>query len=219
MLPMSKHLSKTQPLADRINDGLKRIAAAMRSDDWAAAQALGVNPTQLQILTYLDGRTGGMRVTEIAAHLGVSQPTATDSITALERKGYVARTAGTDRRSTTIGITADGRDALREAGRSENVTRTALAALPAEEQQELLMSLVKVIGTLQDAGAIPIQRMCASCKYFEPHRHAGGAAPHHCHFVDAPLRRQDFRVDCREHEIADPKTRAAAWASLQTGQA
>lgn len=214
---MTQDLSLPIPLADRINDGLKRIAAAMRSDEWAAAQTLGVNPTQLQILTYLDARSTGTRVTEIAAHLGVSQPTATDSVNALQRKGYVAKAAGADRRSSTVGITSEGRDALREAGQSENVTRDALAALPAAEQQELLMSLVKVITTLQEAGAIPVQRMCSTCRYFEAHRHAGKDAPHHCHFVNAPLRRRDFRVDCRDHEIADPDTRAATWASLQAG--
>ncbi len=211
---MKQQRDISPPLADRINDGLKRIAAVMRADEWGAAQALGLNPTQLQILGYLDGRPQNARVTELASHLGVSQPTATDSINALHRKGYVSKAMGADRRAASIGITAMGRKALRAAGQSENATQEALAALPPHEQQDLLISLVKVISTLQQAGAIPLQRMCSTCRYFEPHRHAGKKAPHHCHFMNAPLRRQDFRVDCHEHETAEPDIQAANWAAF-----
>lgn len=214
---MKKDLPDTNAIADRIADGLKRVAAVMRSDEWAAAQALGVTPTQLQILNILEGRIDGLRVTEIAAHLGVSQPTATDSVNALQRKGYVEKAAGADRRAVPVALTAEGRKALRQSGRAENATRDALEKLPAAAQEELLLSLVRVINTLQQAGAVPVQRMCVTCKYFEPHRHAGKQSPHHCHFVNAPLRQRELRVDCREHEIADPDARAATWASLQAG--
>ncbi len=217
MTPMTKDLPDTNAIADRIADGLKRVAAVMRSDEWSAAQAMGVTPTQVQILNVLEGRADGLRVTDIAAHLGVSQPTATDSVNALQRKGYVEKVPGADKRAVPVTLTAEGRKALRQAGRAGNATRDALKDLPAAEQEELLLSLVKVINTLQQAGAVPIQRMCVTCKYFEPHRHAGKQGPHHCHFVNAPLRRRELRVDCREHEIADPDTRAATWASLQTG--
>lgn len=63
----------------------------MRSDDWNRAKTSGLNPTQLSILELLEGRKDGLGGKEIAANLGVSQPTATDSIVALERKGFVAR--------------------------------------------------------------------------------------------------------------------------------
>jgi DNA-binding MarR family transcriptional regulator len=214
---MTKDLPDTNAIADRIADGLKRVAAVLRSDEWAAAQAMGVTPTQLQILNILEGRMDGLRVTDIASHLGVSQPSATDSVNALQRKGYVEKAAGADRRASPVTLTPDGHKALRQSGKAENATRDALEHLPAAAQEELLLSLVRVINTLQQAGAVPVQRMCITCKYFEPHRYAGKQGPHHCHFVNAPLRRRDFRVDCREHEIADPDTRAATWASLQAG--
>lgn len=214
---MTKDLPDTDAITDRLTDGLKRVATVLRSDEWTASQALGITPTQLQILALLDGRHAGLGVTELATHLGVSQPTATDSANALQRKDYVLKAAGADRRSTLLTLTAEGRKALRRAGKAENATRDALADLPAAAQEELLVSLVKVIATLQESGAVPVQRMCVTCKYFEANRHAGKSAPHHCHFVNAPLRRRDFRVDCREHEIADPATRAATWATVQAG--
>jgi len=50
------------------------------------ARCHGLNPTQFAILALLEGRKDGLNVKEITARLGVSQPTATDSIAALEKK-------------------------------------------------------------------------------------------------------------------------------------
>lgn len=64
---------------------------AMRSDDWQSSRAAGVNPAQFAILALLEGCPEGMGVKEIAAGVLVSQPSATDSIAALERKGLVEK--------------------------------------------------------------------------------------------------------------------------------
>lgn len=223
---MKTPLPRQPSLPERINDGLKRVAAVMRSDEWGAAQMLGLTVTQLQILSLLAGRQGdrtgggGMGVGEIAAHLGVTQPTASDSLSALQRKDYVARTTdAADRRAARMAITASGRAVLREAGKAGSATVKALSRLSEAEQEDLLAALVKVIGSLQEADAIPLQRLCATCKYFRPNIHAESSAPHHCDFVNAAIGRRDLRIDCREHETADPEVRAATWASLNSGSA
>ena len=122
----------------RIREGLSRVAMAMRADDWNRAKTSGLNPTQLAILELLEGRDAGLGVKEIAANLGVSQPTATDSITALERKGLVAkRSAGNDKRGVNVGITPDGISAL-EAGRSSiGIAERSVDALAEHEQEDL----------------------------------------------------------------------------------
>ncbi|WP_245317862.1 helix-turn-helix domain-containing protein [Ensifer sp. 1H6] len=90
----------------------------MRTEAWTAADVIGLNPTQLQILIFLVGRgKAGMRVKQIAAHLGVSQPTATDSINALTRKGFVEKLADpSDARAVAVAATAEGEAAVRRAG-------------------------------------------------------------------------------------------------------
>ena len=213
---MSNDTASSRPLAARIGDGLTRIAAAMRADDWRAAEAGGLTPTQMHVLRFVAGRDPvGVRVKEIAADLGVSQPTATDAIAALERKGHVHRAPSlADRRAVTITITDSGIALLHQAADAAGATLAAVAGLAPAEQENLLMSLVRVIRNLQEAGAIPIQRMCATCRYFRPHVHGDVAAPHHCAFVDAAFGSRDFRIDCREHETADPATRVATWATL-----
>ena len=201
----------------RVREGLSRIAVVMRSDDWNRAKATGLNPTQISILELLEDRDAGLGVKDIAIHLGVSQPSATDSINALERKGLIEKRAGGDRRAVVVCLTAEGRAVLATGSGGDTSTARAVDALTHREQEAMLISLVKMIRHLQEIDAIPIQRMCASCRYFEPFKHADAARPHHCNFVDASFGQRDIRIDCREHETADPASRAATWEVFQRG--
>ena len=195
----------------RIRDGLSRLATVLRVDDWNRAKAAGLNPTQLAILTLLDGRGArGLGVKEIAAHLGVSQPTATDSINALERRGLIAKRPGeSDRRAVNVAPTAEGIATLRATETGDGLIEQAIAGLGDREQEDLLLTLIKMIRHLQDTDAIPVQRLCVTCRHFAPYAHADAARPHHCHFVDAAFGQPDLLIDCREHEQADPASRAA----------
>ncbi|MGI6247660.1 MAG: MarR family winged helix-turn-helix transcriptional regulator [Pseudochelatococcus sp.] len=195
---------------------MTRIATAMRADDWQRAKAAGVNPTQYAILDHLDGRPAGLSVKDLAFQLGVSQPTATDSIAALERKGLIVKHPDpVDRRSVNILLTEQGRAALEAGHAVTGIAEQAVASLVPDEQEHLLVTLIAMIRHMQETNAIPVQRMCVSCRYFRPHAHAGAARPHHCNFVDAAFGQQDLRIDCREHETADPSFRAATWNAFQ----
>lgn len=203
-------------LPARILEGLERIATVIRADDWTGARAAGINPTQLAILAALEGRPANLGVSDLALLLGVSQPTATDSIRALERKGLVEkRSDPSDGRSVRIVLTEAGRAATAAGANAPRAVEQAAAALSDEEQEQMLLLIVAMIRQLQDRDAIPIQRMCVSCRHFRPYAHADAAKPHHCTFVDAAFGQQDLRIDCREHETADPAVRAATWVAMQ----
>ncbi|MBO9198449.1 winged helix-turn-helix transcriptional regulator [Rhizobium sp. 16-449-1b] len=201
----------------RILEGLSRVAAALRADEWERAKALGLNPTQLAILVLLEGRPHGLGVKMIAAHLGVSQPTATDSINALEKKGHVEKRAGlADGRSVDVHLSVKGAALLSQETAGDLIS-SAIAALGDAAQEELLVTLITIIRQLQEKNAIPVQRMCVTCRYFDPFAHPQSDKPHHCHFVHAPFGQRELRVDCREHELADPTSRAATWDAFEAG--
>lgn len=200
----------------RIREGLSRIAMAMRIDEWKKAKEIGLNPTQLAILTLLEGRKDGLNVKEIANHLGVSQPSATDSITALEKKNHLEKRAEHgDRRAVRVHLTPTGLEAFQHDAGS-TLAEQAVACLTDFEQQQLLHTLMKMIRHLQESDAIPVQRMCVNCRYFAPFAHKD-EQPHHCHFVNAAFGQRELRVDCRDHDEADPASRAATWEAFQAG--
>ena len=159
----------------------------MRADQWTVPETVGLNPTQAHVLTYIAGRDEkGVRVHAIADHLGVTQPTAMDSIAAMIQKGLLTKAADTnDARAVAIRITPAGRDIVRGIGLAITSTERALETLSASEQTALLLLVIKTIRALQVAGAISPQRMCVTCRHFRHYSHDDARTPHHCAFVDA----------------------------------
>lgn len=218
---MSSFDAISTSLPNRLRDGLDRIASVMRADQWSASNAVGLNPTQAHVLSFLAGRDrAGIRVKEIAAHLGVSQPTATDSIIALERKNLVQKSViADDARAVGVRITDQGREMLKAIGISASATETALALLAPAEQADLLLLLIKLVRGLQLAGSIPVQRICVTCQHFRPNVYSDATNPHHCAFVNAAFSDRHLRLDCGDHEPADPAAQAATWTAFDRGTA
>ncbi|WP_246721914.1 MarR family winged helix-turn-helix transcriptional regulator [Methylosinus sp. H3A] len=201
------------PLPRRLREGLDRIAAAMRADEWGVAEEAGLTPTQLHALTFIAGRGDvGMRLRAVAEHLGVTQPTATDSIAALARKGLVVKLPDSeDKRAVAIRVTPAGCDVVRAIGLAMTSAERALETLTPPEQQTLLELVIKTIRALQQAKAIPPQRLCVTCRYFRPYAHEDAELPHHCALVDAAFGGRHLRLDCPEHDAAPPPVLEAAW--------
>jgi DNA-binding MarR family transcriptional regulator len=216
---MSLSASPTPALDQRLRDGFERLSAALRMASWRVGETDGLTPSQMRILDLLVTRdTTGLRVTEIADELGVRQATASQSIGALLRKGCLAKvTDPADRRATRIILTKSGH-AMRGAQQVERLAEwTGLSGLTPDERITLLRLVIKMIRSLQIAGAIPAQRLCVTCRYFRPYAHAGANAPHHCGLVDAAFGEAELRLDCPEHETAGGDQLAATWAGFQGG--
>lgn len=199
-------------LVRKLRDGLDRIATAMKSEQWSTAEPLGLNPAQAGILQVLVSRQpDGLRIKDIARHVGVSQPSATDSVSALSRKGLVEKMPDPDdARATRVKPTDAGMKAASRTPTSTPVEH-ALASLGDESLETLLTLTIRIIRALQIAGAIAPQRLCVTCAHFRPHAHPDPSAPHHCGFVDAPLADRMLRLDCGDHETADQPLQTQNW--------
>lgn len=201
----------SDPLPRRVGAGLAKLALVMRHEAWSQGRERGLTPTQAQVLALLQAR-GALRLSAVADELAVRAPTASAAVAALERKDLLRREpAGDDRRARAIRLTARGAE---EAGRlSEwpDVLQAAVDDLPESEQAALLRLLTRTIRGLQERGAIPVQRMCASCRYFRPHAHDDPETPHHCAYVDAPFGDRHLRLDCPEHDTAGPDLAHSNW--------
>lgn len=212
------HAAHSDPLIVRLREGFDRIAFVLRADRWAAAIEAGLNPAQAQVIDLLAVRPLGLRPKEIAAQLAVSPASIADTLTALTRKGLIRRDADpADARAAIIHVTADGIRVAALISQANSHVAAALTKLAPPAQEQLLLTQISLIKQLQEAGAIPVQRMCPSCRHFRPNAHAGSAKQHHCAFVNAAIGSRDLRLDCGEHEAADPVVQAAIWTTFITG--
>jgi DNA-binding MarR family transcriptional regulator len=189
--------------ADSALTGIAKVGLVLRHHAWQRRQRDGLTPTQAQALAMLAAR-GSHRVGELAQALGVTQPTASDAIAALVRKGLVARERDTsDGRASRLVVTLAGSELAAHGQEWPDVLLAAVDALSTEDQASLLRGLSAVIRELQERGEIPVQRMCVTCRYFRPHVHSDPERPHHCAFVDAPFGDRALRLDCRDHEAKE----------------
>jgi len=209
------HANTPDSVPTRLHEGFERLALVLRADLWSASGAEGLNPTQAQVLALVAGRSDGLRAKEIASHLAVSSPTIADTLAALDRKGLVSRSPdAADGRASRVRVTQEGRRIGGHIAEADSQVRSALAALAPAEQAQLLLVQIKLIRTLQQMKAIPLQRMCVSCRHFRPNAHPGASQPHHCIFVNAAIGDRDLRLDCGEHEAADPAVQSANWMAF-----
>lgn len=204
---------------DHIATGLAKIGIFLRSHAWRQAEATGLTPTQAQILVRLV-RRGPARVSTLADEIAITQPTASDAVSALIRKGHVEKRP--DREDGRAARLHASRQARRVVAKMEVWPDALLEAaddLDLAERGVLLKALTKMIRALQVRGEIPVQRMCATCQYFRPYQHSDAAEPHHCAFVDAAFGAVALRLDCSDHAEADAAMQSETWARFSQAPA
>jgi len=200
-------------LADRLVTGLSKIGLAMKSRPWRRQGQQGVGPLQVQVLTFLRGRSNHMAtVSTIARELSVKLPTASEVIRTLEHKRLVRRRrTEADNRVVTVHLTAKGVKAGHVVSGWPEIMAAATDHLSHQEQVALLTILVKLIRALQAKGEIPVARMCVTCEHFRPHAHQDAEQPHHCQFVNAAFGEPALRIDCPDYVPAPAPQAQDAW--------
>jgi len=190
-------------LEAKIAAALERIGQALRVQLWSAVKGRGLSPVQAQVLLHLQGHGEALaRVGRIAREFGLTAATVSDSVSALEAKGLVERSASAaDGREAVLNLTPAGRAAAREllswaAGLEETV-----ASMPPEDQEAALQFLLRLIEQLQRRGLITVARMCFTCRFFQPAAEQAAGAPF-CALLERPLPPASLRIDCPEHEPA-----------------
>jgi DNA-binding MarR family transcriptional regulator len=119
-------------------------------------------------------------------------------VKSLEQKGFVERqTEITDTRSHTIHLTEAGKSVVAQTANFANPMLGSIAEFPSTEKGILLEQLLGVVGQLQRAGIISLQRMCFSCRFYQKKGEG-----HFCQFLNKPLESTELRVDCEEFEAA-----------------
>lgn len=187
--------------ADRPPEPAAKLAAAItqlaRARRLARQQVATENAVSLLQLDLLETLAAGAppepTVGLLARELGVAQPTVTDAVAALERKGLVVRTAEPGSRRVRIELTAAGR-AL---GETDDPLTRAAAGVDAHDRDAALGAALTMIASLVADGTITVARTCVTCRF---HRRDDDGS--RCDLLGMPLAAADLRVNCPEHEPA-----------------
>jgi DNA-binding MarR family transcriptional regulator len=130
----------------RLRVALARLSRWLRRHELA-----GLTPTQLAALATI-GKTGPMRLGDLAAAEGIAPSTLTRLVTALEDSGYVRRLADpSDARASTLTITPHGQDALQRIRAETTLMLTASLELLTPDQRSALAAALPVLERLAEA--------------------------------------------------------------------
>jgi DNA-binding MarR family transcriptional regulator len=192
----------SRDLDTKLVAAFERIGQALRFELREEGRRHGLTPTQAQILLRVGSEPPArLRVGALAATLDVRQPTVSDAVATLERKGLVERRPDpADARAATLRLTRRGGEVADRLDAWDERARAAVRRLPEQDRERSLVLLLDLIVNLQRAGVVGVARTCPTCRFLRPRPGASGA--HHCALLDLPLAPADLRLDCPEHEPA-----------------
>ncbi len=127
------------------------IAARTNNADFEAALArLGITRQMWCVLVAV-GEQNITAPSAIADYIGIIRPAASRTLKQMDQKGLLHRKNGqTDKRTTTVALTDQGRDVLDRSIPMALATRSAIDdALTANEQHQLSQLLAKLTSSLQ----------------------------------------------------------------------
>jgi DNA-binding MarR family transcriptional regulator len=179
--------------AARLINRLDRLA---RAEDHRG----GLNPAQRDALRFLGLANRFSRSpAALAAYLGATRGTVSQSLMALEAKGHVTREPHPrDRRAVALGLTAAGRAALQEDA-GVTLLADAVAAGVGAEAATLARLLEATLGAAVARNGGRAFGVCRTCRHFRAQAHPGTPRPHHCALLDTPLAEAESRAICIEH--------------------
>jgi DNA-binding MarR family transcriptional regulator len=174
---------------------IERLARVVRAGDHAA----GLNPAQAESLRFLARANRFSRTpAALAAYLGSTRGTISQTVISLEEKGLIEREANArDGRSVVLSLTAKGSaflafDASHKLAFA--IDQAGVGERLAEDLEAGLRSAIAARGG-RAFGA------CHSCRHFQ-RDHRSGTMPHHCLLLDEPLGKADEALICAEQTAA-----------------
>lgn len=174
---------------------VERLGRALRAARQQVATRHELSLLGLSVIEILaDGRP--RRVGDLAAELDVSQPTVSDAVATLDKRGLISRDRDpNDLRTTLVTLTSSGETVAADIATELHPVLAAEAGTAAERATTLRV-LLGEITRLQHAGVITVNRSCLTCRHYQP---PGTRTQARCLLLDTVLRDQDLRVDCPEH--------------------
>lgn len=159
--PTAAELARAQhrsPLLVRPGFLIRRLHQIHCSLFLEETEAFNITPVQYSLMTAISRHGEADQIT-IAREVGLERTTVAEVLVRLERRGIlVRRPAPHDRRVRLVKLTPSGRALIRKmAPAVQRAHDRTLDVLPVDEQQSLLLQLIRVVEAKNDAGAAPFR--------------------------------------------------------------
>jgi DNA-binding MarR family transcriptional regulator len=175
---------------------LERLARLMRAEEHQD----GLNPAQWEALRYL-ARANRFSNSPgaLTRYLGATKGTVSQTIIALERKGFVEKAARDgEKRSVSLTLAEKGRAAL--AGDPWARLQAAAAGLGEKTRRRMAKGARELLEAELERGGHAAFGPCAGCRYFRERGMEDDArGPHQCMLFGAPLSKAETALICAEH--------------------
>ena len=188
-----------QTADSKIVASLERISQAFRVLLWQQSKEFSLTPIQVQTLIFLLHHTDEKRkVSYLAKEFNITKATVSETIKTIEQKGLIIKENEVlDSRSYIIHLTEKGKEIAEQASSFAHEIYTPIYKLAQRDKENLLVSLINIIGHLHKNEIISIQRMCTSCSHFQP---VIDKNRYFCAWLNRDFHDTDWRIDCPEHE-------------------
>ena len=188
--------SKLQLSVSELLDRVGRVTRGLQFVD-------GLSPAQWEALRFLSrANRYSCGPSALADFLGTTKGTVSQTLIALENKGYLRRLrTERDRRAVRLELTPAGRALLQRDPLL--VVDDAVAGLPAGERDAITEGLDRLLRDVQQRLGANDFGVCATCSLFAAEGAAGEHdGPHRCGLTNEPISDGETRLICVSHQTA-----------------
>jgi DNA-binding MarR family transcriptional regulator len=179
--------------------GLERLSRLMRAEE----HSHGLNPAQWEALRYL---ARANRISNspgaLTRFLGATKGTISQTVKALERKGFITKTARDgEKRSLVLALTPRGEEVLTRDPWARLATATD--ELGGKTRRRMARALRELLRQEISRGQLASFGSCATCRFYrERGREDDPRGPHLCMLLEQPLSAREAQKICVSHEAA-----------------
>jgi len=178
---------------------LERLARVVR----AREHEDGLNPAQREALRYL-ARANRFSNTPgaLTRYLGATKGTISQTVMALERKGFITKAERNARKAVHLTLTEKGHDVLSRDPWSD--LAAAAEELGGKTRRRMQRGLEELLEHELKRSGLASFGLCGSCRFFRENGRDGDArGPHLCMLFEDALSAEDASRICIAHEAAD----------------
>ncbi|TWT20234.1 MarR family transcriptional regulator [Luteimonas marina] len=197
-------MSTTPFQRQQVASGIEQLAALARAQSRRPEDGVpALPPAHSAVLRMLEGARPGMRAKAIAARLGVTPASVSDTLATLETRGWIERRPDPDDgRAALVRLTRAGRRLAERLRSPLHGIGALLEGLDEPDLAALLRATQLLVHEAQKRGMATGARTCLGCRHFRPFATGHRDKPHFCAFIQLPFGDAELRADCPEQAPA-----------------